>query len=183
MVYRRVFLGAAILTAIAGTAEAGPRDDMLAGISRCTSFSDERTFLDCVYGAAQPVRAELGLPPAPQSQTRLVPNASLGAPAAPLMARTAPPPDQRDYMDRLLGSGKPITPPVPVQSYSFDTGGFFTVTLSNGQVWRQVEGDFNQAHWNKPASSYTASVETGASGSSNLRLTGETGFYKVKRVR
>jgi hypothetical protein len=54
-------------------AHAAPRDEMLAGISRCKSIIDEKTFLNCVYGAAQPVRAELGLPAAPVAQQNLVP--------------------------------------------------------------------------------------------------------------
>jgi len=54
-------------------AHAGPRDDVRAGSARCDSISDDHTWLNCYYGAAQPVRAELGLPPAPDSQQSLVP--------------------------------------------------------------------------------------------------------------
>ena len=43
----------------AGPALAGPREDSLAAISRCASLPDDRTFLDCVYGAMQPMRADL----------------------------------------------------------------------------------------------------------------------------
>ena len=52
-------LGASVLPAMAG-----PRDDVLYGISRCGGIADDRTWLDCVYGAAQPMRAQLGLQPA-----------------------------------------------------------------------------------------------------------------------
>ena len=47
---------------------AGPRDQARAGSLRCDSITDERTWLDCYYGAAQPVRADLGLTAAPVSQ-------------------------------------------------------------------------------------------------------------------
>jgi hypothetical protein len=50
-----------------------PRDEVRAASSRCDNITDERTWLDCYYGAAQPVRAELGLPPALASQQSLVP--------------------------------------------------------------------------------------------------------------
>jgi hypothetical protein len=70
-----------------------------------------------------------------------------------------------------------------MKSYTLDAGGFFTVTLANGQVWRQIDGDFNQAHWNKAASNYVAMVETGSSGGFNMEVTGEVGLYKVARVR
>lgn len=54
-------------------AHASPRDQVRAGSLRCDGITDERAWLDCYYGAAQPVRADLGLPPAPQSQQNLVP--------------------------------------------------------------------------------------------------------------
>ena len=44
------------------------RDDVLANVQRCAGITDNRTWLNCFYGAAQPMRAQLGLPPAPQSQ-------------------------------------------------------------------------------------------------------------------
>jgi hypothetical protein len=62
----------------AGPALAGPREETLAGISRCAGLPDDRTFLDCIYGAAQPMRAALGLSPALPAQQRLVPPASPG---------------------------------------------------------------------------------------------------------
>ena len=52
---------------------ADARAQVRAASMRCDSISDERTWLNCYYGAAQPARAELGLQPAPQSQQSLVP--------------------------------------------------------------------------------------------------------------
>lgn len=60
--------------AAAGPA-ASPRDQVRAASLRCDSISDQRAWLNCYYGAAQPVRADLGLPPAPMSQQTLVPPA------------------------------------------------------------------------------------------------------------
>src|SRR6478735_1294857 len=108
MVGRFLILCAIFSFGLIAGAEATPRDDMLAGISRCTVFADEKTFLDCVYGAAQPVRDELGLPPAPQSQTRLVP-ASSGPMAAP----------------------KPFTPPSVARQQQ---GGFFSNVFGSRKV-------------------------------------------------
>jgi hypothetical protein len=161
-------------TAAAGAA---PRDDMLSGIARCSSIADERSFLDCIYGAAQPVRAELGLPPASQEQTRLVPQAP--ASALPPAANRAQPGQSRDLLGEFLGAGKPVAPSLAMRSYVFNPDGFFTVTLSNGETWSQVRGDFYQAHWNKAAASYTVSVVTGAGGSFNLQVKGEAELYKV----
>jgi len=177
---RRLFLSGAIVSlGLIGAAHATPRDDMLAGISRCTVFDDEKTFLDCVYGAAQPVRAELGLPPAPQSQTRLVPSAS--GSAIMQQARPGAAPAQRDWlMSGLLGSGK-VEAQSPMASYSFDRNGHFTVTLRNGEVWKQLEGRL--AAWRRPASKYMVTVRSGALGSSNLEVEGESGLFKVVRIQ
>jgi hypothetical protein len=172
----------AILLLQAAAADASPRDDMLSGISRCTSFTDERTFLDCVYGAAQPVRAELGLPPAPQDQTRLVPSATMNAVAlSPAPNAAAQPAQSRGFISRLLGTNKPVTRSQAMRSYAFNAEGLFTVRLNNGEEWRQEFGDDSRAHWTKPPSSYVVTVVTGALGSFDLQVNGESVFYKVQR--
>ncbi|HWF64279.1 MAG TPA: hypothetical protein VN685_06685 [Rhizomicrobium sp.] len=71
---------ALVLTALPLTAQAGPRDDVKSASARCDSISDDHTWLNCYYGAAQPVRAELGLPAAPDSQQSLVPPPDQPAP-------------------------------------------------------------------------------------------------------
>lgn len=187
MACRLFLLGALILLALAARAQAAPRDEMLSGIFRCTSIADERTFLDCVYGAAQPVRAELGLAPAPPAQTRLVPPSGAAAMAAPPASAAAAPSPSRPqessgFFARVFG-GKVETAPTPVTAYSFNAGGFFTITLGNGQVWRQIDGDFEHAHWSKPAAGYTATIIAGALGSSNLKVSGDAAIYKVQRLR
>jgi hypothetical protein len=53
-------------------AQARPRDDALTGAFRCVVIADSRQWLDCYYGAAQPVRAALGMSPALAAQLRLV---------------------------------------------------------------------------------------------------------------
>jgi hypothetical protein len=183
--FRHIVLGVLACLSLTAVAEAAPRDEMLVGISRCTSISDERTFLDCVYGAAQPVRAELGLPPAPATQIRLVPGA--GAVSVPLppagVAVAAPPPEESGgFLSFILG-GKTVTPATAMASYSFDHNGHFIVTLANGQIWRQINEDTDLANWRKPASAYIVTVTTGVSEADNLKVTGEPGLYRVTRVR
>jgi hypothetical protein len=55
-----------------GPAAARPQDEVLSGAFRCAAIGELRTWLDCFYGAAQPERLSLGLPPAPAAQARLV---------------------------------------------------------------------------------------------------------------
>jgi len=84
-------------------AHAGTRDDVLGGINRCGGIADDRTWLDCIYGAAQPMRAQLALPPAPLSQQNLVPAALADAPAPQSQAVTPAPSPQskKGFFDRL----------------------------------------------------------------------------------
>src|SRR3954470_11862190 len=55
-----------------GMAWADAREDVVGGIARCAHLTDDHQWLDCYYGAAQPMRAWLGLSPAPQSQLKLL---------------------------------------------------------------------------------------------------------------
>jgi hypothetical protein len=57
---------------LAAPAQARPRDDALTGAFRCVVIADSHQWLDCYYGAAQPVRAALGLSPALAAQQKLV---------------------------------------------------------------------------------------------------------------
>ena len=70
-------LAAGILASVA-SAQADTRDDIIAAIQRCGVIHDNRVWLDCAYGAIQPMRAQLGLQPAPEFQQRLVPPPSSG---------------------------------------------------------------------------------------------------------
>jgi hypothetical protein len=175
---------ALFLLTVAGAA-ADPRSDALAGFSRCQAIADDRVFLDCVYGAMQPMRGKLGLPPAPASQVSLVPPVVLTpspTPAAP-PARTAAPVRNGGMLSGLFGSGRIEVADQPMTGFRFDRQGFFTVTLANGQVWRQVEGDTSLAHWHGVPGSYRVTIRSGALGSFNLQVKGDPSGFKVARVR
>jgi hypothetical protein len=62
-------LGAGVLAAL--PVQARPRDEALSGAFRCAVIADSRAWLDCYYGAVQPVRAALKLPPALAGQIKL----------------------------------------------------------------------------------------------------------------
>lgn len=72
--------GTCLLAAL--PASARPTDEVMAGAFRCGVVGNMRAWLDCYYGAAQPVRASLGVPPAPVRQTALA--------AAPLAGSIPP---------------------------------------------------------------------------------------------
>ena len=154
----------ALCAVLAAPALAAPRDDALAGISRCAGLTDDRMFLDCLYGAAQPLRAELGLPPANAAQIRLVPPAL--APASPQVAR-----------EMAHASGA-----LRMASYNFSPTGFFTINLSNGEIWKQASDDTKLARWKKPADSYTITVTKNWAGSYELNVKGDRSYF-VQQVK
>ena len=53
-------------------ASARPRDETMSNVYRCAVIGDTRLWLDCYYGAAQPVRASLGMQPAHAAQIKLL---------------------------------------------------------------------------------------------------------------
>ncbi|MBC8035649.1 MAG: hypothetical protein H7X89_00300 [Rhizobiales bacterium] len=115
---------------------ADTRDDVWAAMQRCQALQDDRTWLECTYGAKQPMRAKLGLPPAPDYQQRLVPTEPLPASASANIqlpkAALAPKP-----RSSFLGNTTPVTVST-LARVQYDNRGAFVVTLDNGQIWRQV---------------------------------------------
>jgi hypothetical protein len=160
------------------------RDAVMDGAARCVGIPDNRVWLDCFYGSAQPMRAVLGLSPAPESQTRLVPGQGTsyggGAPAprrAPVV-REKP----ESFLSAMLGTTKPIASKMPMTAYGFGQDGKFTVTMPDGHVWQQVESDIRMARWKRPAAAYKVTINYGsAAGLYDLRVDGE--IYKVTRVK
>ncbi len=171
----------------ASPALAGPRDDSLAGVSRCAALPDDRTFLDCVYGAMQPMRAQLGLQPAPAAQQRLVPPAYLPSRGAPPPSAQAAPfqpvPAASASNSGGIFSGMFAGNALHMLSYTFDKRGLFTVTLSDGSVWQQNANDSNFAHFSGKASDYSITLHPGDYGKARMDVRGEGGPYLVERVR
>jgi hypothetical protein len=187
---RALILAALLLTPFSQLAQADTRSDVKAAFSRCDVFADDRTWLNCVYGAAQPMRGKLGLPSAPLSQTNLVPSMAL-TPQPALAPRPAPPAvvaaparqnESRSAILSYLLGGEPVLTDVPLTAFSVSHDGLFTLTLANGQVWREVEGS-PTPHWHEPASRYMASISKGSLDSYNMMIVSEGITYKVQRVR
>jgi hypothetical protein len=187
---KRAFaLGAVLLTGLVHPVQADTRSNILATFNRCGVFSDDRTWLNCIYGAVQPMRTQLGLPPAPASQTNLVPGdiptSQTPSPPSPSLP---PPPAVRqqnsggESFTSFLMGGQPVLTNMSLTAYSINKDGLFTVTLANGEVWYEVEGG-PLAHWHGPASHYRASISKGSLDSFNFIIVGEGIQYKVRRVR
>ena len=184
---KRLFFLAAAGCAFSFHAALGDtRDDVMAGIQRCQAIQDDRAWLDCTYGAQQPMRAKLGLAPAPDFQQRLVPpvvfapatdtrpaKASLATPAAP----AALPRRKPSFFQILTGSAQPVAVS-SLAAVQYDSQGAFVATLQNGQVWHQV----NEETGIKPRMKIGAKVTItpGALGSYNFQVDGTSGQFKVE---
>jgi hypothetical protein len=228
----RLAIGAVFLVLLAATAEARPRDDAMARAYGCAAQPVTRLWLDCYYGAAQPVRAALGMPAASAAQVRL--SEALSSPGQPAdiplrdaamteAARCAGVSEDRLWLDCFYAASNPVRavlalPPLggsPASNapqpapqrpqrtrsflpglfgqtvievrahmvcYGFDAHSKFTITLDNGQTWRQLEGDSGVADWRGPADRYLVTITNGALGSHNLTAKGTSGMFKVERV-
>lgn len=193
--------GLMMLLALAGTcapmlAQADSRQDVVNQLARCAVLTDDRQWLECYYGAAQPMRAQLGLSPAPQANmdvlkasaipTRVAPAAGVAAApvlAAPAPARSGPPPMPRRSGLLDFWGGDAVVANAPVKDYDLGGSGF-TVTLADGQVWQQTPEDAaaHPASWRDPASSMHVTINQGAMHTFNLVMNDENVQHKVRRI-
>ena len=184
----KCFFFAAGLTLLVQPAFADTRDDVLSAMQRCRAIADDRSWLDCTYGAEQPMRAKLGLPPAPEFQQRLVPPASSYAVpyAAPYAASADLPPrrpaplrrSKAGFFDILTGSATPVAVSA-IEALDFDGQGAFVITLQNGQVWRQTDAEVGAKVRFRIGT--TVTIKPGALSSYNLQAGDNNHIYKVQR--
>ncbi|MES2471642.1 MAG: hypothetical protein V4601_02255 [Pseudomonadota bacterium] len=171
----RIPLIAAFLLLAVVPAMADPRGDTLAGISRCNAIADNRNFLNCIYGAVQPLRAQLQLPPAPEAQTRLVPPA-LGSAPPP---RPAPPTSQsRVRRESEFAGGMRER----IDNFHFGRGGFFNLMLENGEMYRQDPNDAPRAKWVGRGSDYVVYVIKEGPRNAVMKVAGDPNIYRMQKV-
>lgn len=152
---------------------------------------DNRVWLDCVYGAVQPMRAQLGLQPVPEFQQRLVPPPQMASVAPPQMVPATPQPvrpatrvaprKKPGFFDNLLNA-----PPVAksrMASYRYEKSGGFVVTLENGQQWRQADIEGGTSNWTKAPSFYSVTITQGAFGNYTLRTEDNSRIYRVELLK
>jgi hypothetical protein len=168
--------------------EAKAREDILYSVMACRSMKSDHDWLNCFYGAAQPMRARLGLLPNPNalSSSRAeegskVSSIGLGVGSSQEIERSAAGPagissqagpnaEKREIVSRMT-------------SYTFDRYGIFSVSLENGQLWRQLPGDTSFAHWKGAPGEHVVRISRGFLGSFNLQVDHNLGMFKVLRVK
>jgi hypothetical protein len=164
------------------------RDDVMSAAASCNRAGGDRAWLDCYYGAAIPMRAALGLSvPAGAAAPPPVPRMASAAPPPPRPVPSGPPPMPRSggIFTGLWSEAKPVVKAMPMQSFSFNRAGGVIVTLADGEVWEQVTEDevYHPARWNKPPQEMLVTISPAVMRTFNMKVEGEYGLYKVKRVR
>jgi hypothetical protein len=166
------------------------RDDVMSAAAGCIRVAGDRPWLNCYYSAAAPMRVQLGLSapqaapmPAPAPAPRL---AYVPAPPHPV-APAGPPPMPRNtgLFNGMFNDIKPIVRNMPMQSFTLDGKGAFTVTLTDGQVWKQSAEDevYHPARWRKAASEMLVTIAPDAMHTFTMTVSGEERIYKVRRIR
>lgn len=69
-----------------------------------------------------------------------------------------------------------------VTAVAYNPRGRFTVTLDNGQIWKQLDGDTGTARLKKKGGDIVT-ISRGVLGSYNLVVDGRSALFKVKRVQ
>jgi len=166
------------------------RAEVVSAAANCMRLTEERPWLDCFYAAATPMRAQLGLP-TPQVASRMAPPVPVPLPQRtemqPAPARAGPPPMPRrtGLFAGIFSNPKPIVTNMPMQSLEQEDNGSFTITLADGQVWKQdVEDEiYHRARWRKPATEMEVTITPDAMHTFIMTVAGEGYMYKVHRIR
>jgi hypothetical protein len=188
MVLRRIFLVATMSLAAVSPAAA---ESLQAQLGRCVRITGLLQRLACYDGVVKDAGISAPVParPAPASPYASIPPAPVPAiTAAPALASAAPvaPPAAPSFGSESLprartapsASARSIV--AAVAGLTFDGTGHFTVTLDNGQVWRQVPGDMAILRQTQVGS---VRIARSVFGSYDLSLPGLHASYRVVRIQ
>jgi hypothetical protein len=206
---KAIGVAAWVLLLVTSAAQADPRDDALSAVLRCSGVGDKAQRLVCYDSAVVRVPGALNAAqPQAQSMTGAVP-----PPAAPVTARPQrqsswlsnilgpggpsrrPQTTVAQFGSESIASGGREASPLPMDDdtidqisarvigYSFDSG-YLSVTLDNGQVWKQTAGAGSPvSHLSKPPLAYDAVISRGSAGSYDMHLSGYARTIAVRRIR
>jgi len=159
---------------------AAPAQDLPASAANCAGIADDRARLACYDGLA--ARAKTGAAPAVSSSAPVPVTAPAAPPASKVEsfgAETIRQTTPAKIAEKAAEEREEIRAKVTVVALSYSK--HFTVTLDNGQIWRQIEADSDLARSLK--SGNTVVISRGIFGSYNLVIEGRnTALFKVRRV-
>jgi hypothetical protein len=174
MTMRKLLLVSLLL--LGGATVTVAQESLPAQLSACLQISGVLQRLACYDRVAHAV--------APVSAPRIASRSMTSiAPAPPL---AAPPVGATGLGSERLPQLASSSPRVPQQmiagvaGVSYDGRGRFTMTLDNGQVWRQLEGDTALLKGTRfPA----VRISRGVLGSYDLNIVGRNATYRVSRLQ
>jgi hypothetical protein len=190
-----IFIAATAILPIAATA--GPSEDLVAGMAKCAAVADNTVRLACYDALAPQLKAAqtpvappaaeaaenrpwydpgriFGTSPSQQTKPEQFGAENLAPPPPPPpKPGEAPPPPEPEALDSITAK---------VTDYALNPYGRFVVFLDNGQVWRQLEGDTDRAHFRKNGGE-TVVISRGMLGSYNLVVNDAGPAFKVHRVK
>ncbi|HEY0105870.1 MAG TPA: hypothetical protein VGB91_07275, partial [Rhizomicrobium sp.] len=167
------------------------RDDVIGVLVKCTDLAEVHARLACYDQEAPALRAAAEAPSVPPPPEPV--------PAAPPPEPAAPPP-QGSFLSALDPFGSEAPPPLAAQmayqpagqeilpitiklaDYAVEPSGNFTVTLANGQVWRERKEHYETPRFQADGDNYVT-IERGLLGGYNLYLKGSGHVYKVMRIK
>jgi hypothetical protein len=203
---RNTLICAALFAAAFSAAKADPRDDTLSAMLRCSALGERNARLGCYDATISRAPGAMNQPAAAASAGNVPP------PAAPVAPRNhapgaldgllgigstarGPQTSAAAFGSESIANGGSHAAPAAregdtidqisarVIGYSFDAG-YVTVSLDNGQVWRQTPGGTALGHLSRPPLSYTAIIgRDGPYGSYGLKLSGVAPLIGVRRIR
>ena len=176
-----------------GEALASARDDVLEAMGRCAAIADGQARLACYDRIAPRLKDALATPPTilDHEPTKEEQQSWFGFDIGELFgggSSTPTTPEQfgkeRTAEQQAIREREEIDSiSAGVTDVSFTPFGQFIVFLDNGQVWRQLQGEAERAHFKSNTKENKVMISRGAIGSYNLQLNDSVKFYKVTRVK
>ena len=182
-----------VLVLLGGPASAASRDDVLEALGRCAAVAESNARLACYDALAPRLKDALATPPAslghePTKQEQEswfgfdIGSLFGGGSAQPTTAEqfgkertvAAQATREREEIDSISAG---------VTEVAFTPVAQFIVFLDNGQVWRQLQGDSDRAHFRSNPKDNKVTISRGALGSYNLAINGSDRIFKVTRVK
>jgi hypothetical protein len=191
---RRITLVAAMwFSALAVPAVAGPRDDVLEAMGRCTAIPDATARLACYDAAAPKLKEALAQPPASldHEPTKAEQESWFGFDVGDLFGGGSVQPTTPEQFGKERTAQAQVTRQVEeidsitsgLTEVSFTPFGQFIIFLDNGQVWRQLQGDGDRAHFNKNPKDNRVTISHGSLGSYNMTINDSDKLFKVTRIK
>jgi hypothetical protein len=182
-----------VLVLLGGRASAASRDDVLQALGRCAAIAENNARLACYDALAPRIKDALATPPASLAHepTKEEQESWFGFDIGSLFGGgSAEPTTAEQFGKERTVEAQATREREEIDSISagvteaaFTPVGQFIVFLDNGQVWRQLQGDSDRAHFRSNTKENKVTISRGALGSYNLAINGSDRIFKVTRVK